>query len=134
MRDSASVSIQVSETFTPPGTASTKVRSKVALWASTGAPPTKSARAATASRASGASATSTWLMPVSCTISAGMRQCGLTKVSKVSTTSRPRRRAAEISMSVQSLNERPVVSVSRTTTSSSSRPNCWVWARSASVA
>ena len=65
MRESERVSIQMSETFAPPGTASTKVRSKVALWASTGAPPTNSASAATASLGEGAPATSTCEMPVS---------------------------------------------------------------------
>ena len=122
MRESESVSIQVSETPAPPGTASMKVRSKVALWASTGDPPTNSASAATASRALGASMTSRLVMPVSRVISSGMGPQGWTKVSKRSTTSRPDIRAAEISMRSQSLKERPVVSVSRTTTSSSSGP------------
>ena len=40
MRESARVSIHVSETSDPPGTPSTKVLSNVALWASTGRPPT----------------------------------------------------------------------------------------------
>ena len=44
----------------------------------------------------------------------------------------PSRRAAEISMRLQSLNERPVVSVSRTTTSSSRGPKSRPAARSAS--
>ena len=88
MRESARVSIQVSLTAAPPGTASTKVRSKVALCARTGLPATKSASAATAVRASGAPATSMLRMPVSRSISLGMGTPGSTKVSKRSTTSR----------------------------------------------
>ena len=52
-REREGLSIQVSLTSAPPGTASMKVRSKVALCASTGLPPTNSASAATAVRASG---------------------------------------------------------------------------------
>ena len=70
----------------------------------------------------GASVTSAFVMPVSLWISGGMGPDGWTKVSKRSTTSLPTRRAAEISMRLQSLKERPVVSVSRTTTPSSSGP------------
>lgn len=51
MRDSASESIQISLTLTPPLTDSINERSNVALCAITGQPPTKSARAATASTA-----------------------------------------------------------------------------------
>ena len=131
IRESESVSIQVSLTSAPPGTPSMNVRSKVALCARTGAPATNDARAATAVRASGAPATSMLRMPVSCSISGGMGVPGSTKVWNRSTTSRPLMRAAEISMRPQSLNERPVVSVSRTTTSSSSGPKSAEVARSA---
>ena len=129
--ESESVSIQVSLTSAPPGTASMKVRSNVALCARTGLPATKSARAATAVRASGAPATSMLRMPVRRSISGGIGVPGSTKVSKRSTTSRPLRRAAEISMRSQSLNESPVVSVSMTTTSSSSGPKSAAAARRA---
>ena len=112
----------MSLTSWPPGTASINVRSKVALCASTGEPPTNSTSPATAVRASGASVTSRSVIEVRRVISGGMGQPGCTNVSYRSTTSRPRRRAALISIRVQSLNERPVVSVSSTTTSSSSRP------------
>ena len=131
MRESESVSIQTSETADPPGTASMNVRSKVALWASTGEPATNSASAATASRGEGASATSRLEMPVSLVISAGMGPPGCTKVSKRPTTSRPDMRAADISMRSQSLKESPVVSVSRTTTSSSRGPKPLPSARAA---
>ena len=132
-RESESVSIHVFETSAPPGTASTKVLSKVALCASTGVPPTKSASAATASRADGASVTSALVIPVSLWISGRDEPAGWTKVSKRSTTSRPTSRAAEISMRLQSLKERPVVSVSRTTTPSSRGPKSRARARSARV-
>ena len=122
IRESESVSIQVSETAEPPGTASTKVRSNVALCASTGLPAVNSASEATASRGDGASATSEVEMPVSRVISAGTGIPGFTNVSKRSVTSRPQTKAAEISMSSQSLKERPVVSVSSTTISSSRGP------------
>ena len=134
MRESASESIQMSVTSAPPETASINPRSNAALCAITGAPPTKSASRATASSAEGACATSAFVMFVSSVISAGMSACGLTKVSKRSTTSLPRRRAAAISMSSFSRWERPVVSVSSTTTSSSIRPNERVSARTESVA
>ena len=134
MRDSASESIQMSLTLTPPLTDSINERSNVALCAITGQPPTKSARAATASTADGASTTSAFVMLVSSVISAGISCLGCTKVSKRSMTSRPERRAAEISINSLSCTERPVVSVSRTITSSSMRPNDCVLARSASVA
>ena len=134
MRDSASESIQISLTLTPPLTDSINERSNVALCAITGQPPTKSARTATASAADGASATSAFVMLVSSVISAGISCLGCTKVSKRSTISRPERRAAEISISSLSCTERPVVSVSRTITSSSIRPKDCVLARSASVA
>ena len=133
MRERESVSIQVSLTLEPPGTPSMNVLSNVALWARTGHPPTNSASASTASGALGASATSAFVMPVSLSICSGIGPSGRTKVWKRSTTSRPSSRAAEISMRLQSLNERPVVSVSRTTTSSSSGPNDAEAARAASV-
>ena len=131
--ESDRVSIHVSLTSRPPGTFSTNVLSNVALCASMGMPPTKSARRATASVAPGASATSSSLMFVSSWISFGMGRVGLTKVWKRSVTSRPEMRAAAISISSQSRNERPVVSVSSTTTSSSSTSNERVFARSARV-
>ena len=81
MRLSARVSIHVSVTSWPPGTASMNVRSKDALCASTGMPPTKSASPATASRGEGALITSRSLMPVRRVISAGMGRPGCTKVS-----------------------------------------------------
>ena len=109
------------------------VRSNVALWASTGAPPTNSASCATASSGDGASATSASLMCVSATMFSGMGMPGFTKVRNRSVTARPLRRAAAISVSWQCENDRPVVSVSRTMTSSSSRPNSSVFARSASL-
>ena len=133
MRDRASESIQMSLTRTPPFTDSIKERSNVALWAITGQPPTNSSRAATASSAEGASITSASVMLVSFVISGGMGTPGCTNVSKRSTISRPRRRAAEISIRLLSCKDNPVVSVSRTMTSSSIRPNDLVFARSASV-
>ena len=134
MRESASESIQISLTLTPPLTDSINERSNVALWAITGHPWTNSSSAATASSARGACATSALVILVSSVISGGIRPLGCTKVSKRSTTSRPRRRAAEISMSSFSAHDSPVVSVSRTITSSSIRPKERFLARSASVA
>ena len=76
-----------------------KVRSKVELCAKTGAPPTNSASCATASAGVGAPATSASVMCVSATMFFGIGMPGFTKVRKVSTISRPRRRAAAISVS-----------------------------------
>ena len=134
MRESASESIQISLTCTPPFTASMNERSNVALCATTGQPPTKSLSAATASTAEGALVTSALVILVSFVISAGIRPVGCTKVSNVSTISRPRRRAAEISISSQSWSESPVVSVSSTITSSSISAKSRVFARSSSDA
>ena len=80
MRESDSVSTQVSETEVPPGTRSIKVRSKVALCARTGSPPTNSARAATASFALGAPLTSSSVIEVRAVISSGIEHPGSTKV------------------------------------------------------
>ena len=133
MRERESVSIHVLETSCPPGTLSIKVRSKVALCARTGRPPTKSASALTVSLARGAPVTSSSVMCVSATISGGIGFRGSTNVSKRSTTSLPEIFAADISIKPHVLKERPVVSVSRTTMSSSRRSNSVVLARSASV-
>ena len=122
IRERARLSTQSSLTSRPPGTFSTKPRSKLALWAMTGMPPTKFAKSETASWGHGASATSMSRICVSARISGGMGRLGLTKVLKRSATSFPTRRAAAISMSSQSLNESPVVSVSRTMTPSSRGP------------
>ena len=72
MRESASVSIHVSDTSGAPAVDSTKWRSKVALCASTGMPPTNRESSVTACRARGASATSSFEIPVRSVISFGM--------------------------------------------------------------
>ena len=97
--DRARVSTHRSLTSCPPGARSMNVRSNVALWASTGAPATKSASWATASLGLGAAATSRSVMLVSAWMFLGMGIPGFTNVRNVSTTLRPRKRTAAISVS-----------------------------------
>ena len=134
MRDSSSESIHTDPTGWPPFPFSMKWRSNVELWAITGVSPANSMNARTTVAASSASATMSLSIPVISTISAGMGLAGFTNRSIVSTTSRPRRRAAATSMSSHSLKSSPVVSVSMTTTSSSSRPKSRTLARCERVA
>ena len=75
----------------------------------------------------GASATISSVMPVSSVIFSGMGIPGLTKVLKRSSTLPSRMRTAPISVMPQFDTERPVVSMSKTTNSLSSRLSQLPW-------